>query len=369
MAARKRVVGPTGPKWAPGTEAGWQGAIDASERACAPDVAAADPARPDRPAVVVRPAGYVDPSFVDFCARHGQMWEPGQRALARVMFDKVDPADLPDPDEQARALRMFKCDRVPEKVRRAKAMMAVCGGRSGKSLMFAWRLVHSAATVPLTLSPGEQAYALIVGPDVRLSDQTLRFCRGSAEAAFGFVSKEHRYGVTESSSAGFTLVRPGKKTPIGEVGEDERIRFLVLPASSGGSATRGRVYVGAIVEEAAQFKGEDSRINDKEVFDSITPRICNGGEMLIVTTPWAKAGEVWRMYKENHGHPVDTLVAHAPTWEMRVDEDILAQVEREREKDPWNYAREFGAEFLSRDEGAFFDDEDLVAALGIEVDE
>ena len=66
--------------------------------------------------------------------------------------------------------------------------------------------------------------------------------------------------------------------------------------------------------------------------------------MLIVTTPWAKVGEVWRLFTENHTHAVDAVVAHAPTWEMRTDERILAQVAREKTRDPWNYAREFGAE-------------------------
>ena len=34
---------------------------------------------------------------------------------------------------------------------------------------------------------------------------------------------------------------------------------------------------------------------------------------------------------------------------------ILAQIEREKMRDPWNYAREFGAEFLERDQGSFFE--------------
>lgn len=358
MAARRKVPQPKLPPDTPPPE--WGEAIAASIAAAQQ----ADPTRPDIPAPVVHPAGYVPPKFVDFAARHGLVLEPGQRALARVLFDREDPCDLTDPDERARAVRMLGCERVPDAARVLGVLMAVCGGRSGKSLMFAWRLVHLAATVPLALSAGEQAYALVVGPDVRLSDQTLRFTVGAARAAFGDVSKEHRYGVTEDSSSGFTLIRPGPMMPNGEHGEDERIRFLVLPATRGGSATRGRVYVGAILEEAAQFKGDDSTVNDKDVIDSISPRVCKGGELLIVTTPWAKVGEVWRIYQDNHGKPVDAVVAHAPTWEMRTDERILAQVERERTRDPWNYAREFGAEFMSRDEGAFFDSADLDAAMG-----
>jgi hypothetical protein len=133
------------------------------------------------------------------------------------------------------------------------------------------------------------------------------------------------------------------------------VRFAVLPASKGGSAQRGRALVGAILDEAAFFRGEDSAVNDKDVLDAVTPRVIVGGEVIVTTTPWARAGEVYELFERNWSHPVDAVVAHAPTWELRSDERIMAQIEREKTRDPWNYAREFGAEFLERDQGTFFE--------------
>jgi hypothetical protein len=70
---------------------------------------------------------------------------------------------------------------------------------------------------------------------------------------------------------------------------------------------------------------------------------------------------VYALFDRNWAHPVDAVVAHAPTWELRTDERILAQVEREKQRDPWNYAREFGAQFIERDQGTFFEADALSA--------
>lgn len=292
--------------------------------------------------------------FVAWVEKRGQHLEPGQRALARVLFDRADPADL-EGEERARALRMFGCERIPEQARKLGINLAVCGGRGGKSLMAAWRLVYLAATLPLVLSPGEQAFAIIVAPDLRLAEQTLRYCIGIAQEWF-----PEKGRVCEESSLGFTLVR-AQAGAEGDKWADERVRFAILPASKGGSAQRGRALVGAILDEAAFFRGDDSAVNDRDVIDAITPRIIVGGEIIISTTPWARNGEVYALFDRNWSHPVDAVVAHAPTWELRTDERILAQVEREKQRDPWNYAREFGAQFIERDQGTFFEADALSA--------
>lgn len=347
MAARKRkveAIEPAGPEWA----AAIQASIQASE------ASASEPAEPKEPAYPSQ-LDILKTPFTRWCELHGQTLEPGQRALSRVMFDRLNPADL-DGEERARALRMFGCEQIPTQARTLGILLAVCGGRGGKSLLAAWRLVYLAATLPLVLSPGEQAFAIIVAPDQRLAEQTLRYCIGIAQAWF-----PEKGRVCEESSLGFTLVRA--KADDGGKWADERVRFAILPASKGGSAQRGRALVGAILDEAAFFRGEDSVVNDRDVIDAITPRIIQGGEVIITTTPWARSGEVWELFHRNHGHPVDAVVAHAPTWELRTDERILAQVEREKTRDPWNYSREFGAEFLERDQGTFFESDALTACI------
>ena len=295
-------------------------------------------------------------TFTEWLDYHGNVLEPGQRVLAEVMFDGRDPIDLVG-DDAKRAIAMFGCETVPLDARRLGIRLAVCGGRGGKSLLAAWRLVHLAATVPLQLSPGEQAYAIIVAPDQRLSEQVLRYCTGIAREWF-----PQKGRVIEESSLGFTLVRATTCVE-GDRIEDERVRFVVLPATQGGRSLRGHAWVGAVLDEAAFFRGEDAAINDRDVIDAVLPRVMMGGELIITTTPYARAGEVFSLFDRNYGHPVDAVVAHAPTWVLRSDERILAQVERERARDPWNFSREFGAQFIERTEGMFFEPDNLRACV------
>ena len=52
---------------------------------------------------------------------------------------------------------------------------------------------------------------------------------------------------------------------------------------------------------------------------------------------------------------LDATILNDEPASIRTDERILAQVAREKTRDPWNHAREFGAEFIERDQGTFFE--------------
>ncbi len=317
-------------------EGEWANAAAASEEAQRAEPAAAQ--------------GSVDipASFVDFCARYRSdehALEPGQRALARVMFDRVDPCNVADDQERTIALRMFGCDRIDPSARtKSPIVLALCGARGGKTSLLSWRAVHVAMTLPLHLMPGESAYVPIVAPRTEDAGQALDFAEGCAR----IVAPTR---VSEASSRGFTLERH----------DGIKIRFAVLPAAAKGTATRGKVFPCALLDEAALFRGEGSVVNDKEIIDSITPRIADGGQLMIATTPWTREGEVYALWDRNWSHPNDAVVAHAPTWELRTAPQILAIVEREKTRDEWNYKREYGAEFLSQNVDAFFAEEDIEA--------
>ena len=295
----------------------------------------------------------VPASFVEFCDKYRTaetQLEPGQRAMCAVLFDNLDPIDLPDDhpafgDVRAIGLRMFGCERIGDEAKRAKTRAAVCGRRGGKTSILAWRLAHLALTSQAKGMPGEPLYVLIVAPDEQLGKQTMAFAEGCIRTVRDSL-------VTQASATQFTITRPGT---------DQSIIFIVRPASGGGKATRGRTYLCALMEECAFFRDSESVVNDRDVFDSVMPGIVTGGQMLVPSTPWAKAGLLFELYEQNWPHPSSAIVAHAPTWEMRVNPDVLAQVAAEKERDEWNWQREYGAQFLTRDVGKFFETEALDA--------
>jgi hypothetical protein len=278
-------------------------------------------------------------TFVAFCALVRFELSPAQRVLVAIAFDGVEPSDLVGEDrEYARAL-FGDIETIPPIVR--AVVCVVAGARGGKTRIAATRLLHLALTVPLSLAPGEWAFALFVAPDLRLARQGLRYARGAAAT----VPAIDRL-VIEDGADGFTIERP----------DGARVRLECLPASRGGSAVRGRTLVAAVLDEACFFRDEDSGVvNDGEVFRAIVVRVVRAGQLLIISTPWLASGLTYELHDKNHGKPTTALAAHAPTLLLRGDEHTRSIVERERERDPDNARREYDAEFLDLGTSGFFD--------------
>lgn len=280
-------------------------------------------------------------SFLEFVKSDlGVTLSPGQRVLCAVAFDGVQPQDL-EPEDREIARQIFgDIDTVPPGARHVLA--AMCGARAGKSyILGGLRLLHLGVTVNLSmLAPGEIGSGPIVAPDMRLAQQTLRYITGAVNAAPGLAAMVRKQGVEA-----LTLLRPDGVT----------VTMECLPATKGGSAVRGRALFGAVLEEACFFRGSDSVINDLEIFKAVSPRIVPAGQLIIPSTPWTESGLLYDLCERNHGNPVDALAAHAPTLVLRNDEHTRELVEKERERDPENAAREFDAEPMVSGTSDFFD--------------
>jgi hypothetical protein len=290
-------------------------------------------------------------AFLAFVMRLAVVLTPAQRVLALVAFDGVQPRDLRGEDRQL-ARRLFG---DVQTVRRdvAGVLCVVAGARSGKSFLGALRLLHLALTADLFhLAHGEVAVGIIVAPDLRLARQTLRFLIGQVRAS----------PVLSSMVVGETADSIGIRRPDGRV-----VSIECLPATRGGSALRGRWLVGVVDEETAYQRDADYVINDQAIFDAVTTRIVPGGQIMVISTPWAKVGLLWQLHYDNHGHPRTALAAHAPTSLMRDGDPVtMAIVERERRRDPIKAAREYDALFL---DGAsmLFASADVDAAVDVGV--
>jgi hypothetical protein len=296
--------------------------------------------RPHPPPKVSRPGKPkpIPTSFVNFCDSVGVQLTPAQRVLALVACDAL-PVDHLSESDRGIARKLFgDLGDVPNGAR--KVAVVVAGARSGKSYVFGGlRALHLALTVPLdTLAPGEVATALVVAPDMRLGRQELRFALGAAERS-SFASS-----IVDPTTTSFSIKRV----------DGHVVTLECLPATRGGSAVRGRSLVGAIMAECAFFYDADGYVvSDVEIYRAIAPRIVEGGQLLIASTPWAETGLLYELWRDNYGQPTTALVAHAPTILMNPSK--AEEVARETLRDPINAAREFGAEFMSAGAGQFFD--------------
>ncbi len=301
--------------------------------------------------------------FVPFAERTLRVTlTPGQRVLALVAFDGVQPEQLEGRDRELAHEIFGDVDVVPAEARHVLA--ALCGARAGKSyILGALRLLHLALTVDLSpLAAGEQAYGVIAAPDLRLARQTLRYVTGAVDA-----TPSIRRLVKRRSEDSVTLCRPDGAT----------VTIECLPATRGGSAVRGRTLVGYLLDEACFFRDSNYAVNDDEMFKGGAPRVVRSGQVIIDSTPWAESGLLFEMFRRNHGSPVDALAAHAPTLLLRDDAHTRSLVERERERDPDNALREFDAQPMSAGASDFFDpqaialctDEDLPLVLNPQMPE
>lgn len=269
--------------------------------------------------------------YFELCEALGLDLSPAQAEMAWVAFDGQKPTG------SEVSLKLWGST---ETLERASVFAAVCGRFSGKSRLGALRLVHLAVTVDLSsLAPGEIASCPIVAPDIETATHTMRFALSAAQLLMP-------ESILWVNARGFAIKREHGRV----------VTIKVYAASAGGRSIRGRSLPGALLEEMAFFRDSNYRVNDQEILRAITPRVMPGGQIICLSSPWAKNGLLYELWRDNYGHPQHALVAHAPTLLMRQgDPNVEHMVAQETARDPQNAAREFGAQFLETDASNYFD--------------
>ena len=110
---------------------------------------------------------------------------------------------------------------------------------------------------------------------------------------------------------------------------------------------RGRTVVGAICDEVAFWRSEDSANPDTEILNALRPSTATvpGAMLLGISSPYARKGELWRAFRNYYGQAHDhVLVWKADTRAMNpsVPQGFIDQAYAE---DATVAAAEYGAEF------------------------
>lgn len=275
--------------------------------------------------------------FVDFVDWLGVEFRPGQRVIAKVCYDGVQPCELVG-EERELAKKIFgDVDTIPQSAR--NVVVLVCGRRGGKSYTLeALKHVHAMYTLPLYMvAPGQIPIALVIAPNDELRQEVVNYAIGAIrshpqlrETLIGTKARDSGSQVSK-----FDIRRPG-----GSI-----VGFRSGVATEGGYGGRGKSLVSFSLDEAAFFKDETYAVSDVELLGAAIPGLLPGAKAIVPSTPWAQVGLLWDKFAANWGHPKDAVVAHAPTQLLRPE---LAQfVEDERAKDPERAEREFDAVFMS----------------------
>ena len=246
-------------------------------------------------------------------------------------------------EEQDFARRLLKRKVLPGNP--VTEIYMVVGRRGGKSRFVAWVAAFLAAFVDYrgVLGPGERGVGMLITPDRRQCRVLFRYVR-----AF-FESDPMLAAMVESQTREAIHLKNG-------------ISIECHTASY--RAVRGYTVVFAIVDEAAFLPTDDSAEPDTELLAAIRPAMATvpGALLMVISSPYARRGELWRAWKDHFGKDGDPIVViQAPTSVMNPTVP-QAVIDEAYERDPAAAGAEYGAEFR-RDIEQLFSRELLDAAV------
>ena len=191
------------------------------------------------------------------------------------------------------------------------------------------------------LGPGEVATTALIASDRRQARQLMNYVQGL---------------IDDSPIISAELVN--KNTEIVEFGH----RSVIEVHTGSFRSTRGYSFACVLLDELAFYRDDTSAIPDVELVRALRPGLTNlNGRLLAFSSPHARRGHLWSMYRTHFGEESDVLVIKAggPVLNPTIDPDVI---QRARHEDPIAARSEWDAEFRP-DIAAFLDDDLIDSAI------
>src|SRR3954447_3544620 len=253
----------------------------------------------------------------------GETWGAWRTVLIAAMGERLT--------EYERTINEALTGRSQEPVQRVEELVAVVGRRGGKTRAIACLAAYVASCVDYTedIVPGERGLVLCLAQNMK-----------QAAVAFGYIAAIF----DRVPMLAAMIVNRTSDTLVLSNG----IAIEIRPASFRG--LRGITCVAAIADEAAFWYSDEASANtDSEILSAVRPALATtNGLLVIISSPYARRGEVWNLFKRHYGPGGDPeiLVAKGATRDFNPS---LPQrtVDRALERDPTVAASEWMGEFRS----------------------
>jgi hypothetical protein len=254
----------------------------------------------------------------------GASWAAWRTILLAVMGEKLKSAEL----EIFR--RLTGRQSPPDK--RVEEFWGVVGRRGGKSSAIAVLAVYIAALCRHKLAAGETGLVLCIAPDQKQARVCLDYCCGVLESTpllSSLVAKRTADTVELSN---------------GHIIEVRSAQFRRL---------RGITCLAVICDEAAFWMSENSSNPDAEILAAVRPTLATtGGPLIVISSPYARRGEVWTTYHKHFGPEGDPsiLVCQGTSRDFNssLDQKII---DRAMDRDAAAASAEYLAQFRTDIEG------------------
>ena len=275
-------------------------------------------ARP-RPMVSMREA-LSDPNLLGL-ALPGDSWRPWRILLIAAMGEALTD------DERVVFKQLTGREREP--LAPVEEFWGIIGRRGGKTRTMAVWAVYLACLVSYddVLASGETGVVVFLAASV-----------AQARIAFSYA-----LGIVGAAPLLTSLV---VNQNAGTLSLSNRVDLSIRPASF--RTSRGVTAVAVLADEAAWWRSDESSANpDAEVLNALRPALATtGGPMIVISSPYARRGELWKAYRRDYGADGDplVLVAHGASRTLNA---ALPQrvVDRAMERDPAAASAEYLAEW------------------------
>jgi len=199
--------------------------------------------------------------------------------------------------------------------------------RAGGTLFAAAVALHAALQdYRARLGPGEHATVALIASDRKQARQALNYVKGliaDSELIGAEVNSETAESITFSH------------------------RVVLEVHTTSFRSTRGYSYAAVILVELAYFRDDLSANPDIELVRAVRPGLANlSGRLLGLSSPHAKRGHLFDMYRLHYGQPSDVLVLKADHTQLNPTLDPKV-IERAMAEDPEAARSEWFGEFRS----------------------
>jgi hypothetical protein len=202
--------------------------------------------------------------------------------------------------------------RPREPARRIDEAWAICGRRSGKTRAAATLGAYIAALCDHSdvLAPGERATLPILSASLWQAGKALQYLHG----AFSTVPALNALVIAETADT---------------ISLSNGVDVECRPASF--RSIRGSTAVGVIADELAFWRSDEtSRNPDREILDAVRPALATtGGPLIVISSPYAMAGQLWAAFKRDFGPGGDPLVLIAKASSRTMNPTLNAASSRE----------------------------------------
>ncbi|HEY6676325.1 MAG TPA: hypothetical protein VIZ87_06020 [Terrimicrobium sp.] len=250
----------------------------------------------------------------------GETWSGWRPMLLACMGEPLEPSEL-------EIFRRFTGrDQSPSAP--VDEAVFVIGRRGGKdrtasvlAAYFAGLCDHSSV-----LAPGEKAVLIVLAPDTRQAKVQLDYIEGAFQASPILAQR-----MVNRTADTLEL--------------DNNVLIEVRSASF--RRIRGVTSIAVIASEAAFWLSEESSNPDTEILNAIRPSLATTrGPLIIISSPYARRGEVWSLYDRHFGEKGDPRVLVVQGSSRDFNPTLPQEViDRAYQADPASAAAEYGGQF------------------------